>query len=126
MPEPATITIVCLGATDNGLRALLRDVFDDMGLRLHFAPLWHCSPDLVLAAVQRRDAELVLAAACEVAGAAPILAILPYSDERLVRLVRERGAHACYALDTPLAALRAAVDALFPIVAARRAEVSHG
>ena len=123
---PATLTTVCLGATDDTLRRLLSDVFGDMGFRIHYAPLWHHAPDMVLAAVQWRDARGVLAAAREVADTRPILAILPYSDERLVRLAREEGAHACYAMDTPLASLRAAIGVLLPGGPARRTGVVQG
>jgi hypothetical protein len=126
MPDPATLTVVCLGAADDALRALLRDVLTDQGFRVYLAPRWHHAPNLVIAAVRRWDVAGVMAAARDLAGAAPILAILPFSDERLVQLAREGGARAWFAIGMPLASLAAAIGAIFPGAAARRSEASRG
>jgi hypothetical protein len=122
MPEPATLTVVCLGAVDDALRSLLRDVLSDQGLRVYLAPRWHHAPELVIAAVRQWDVAGVMAAARDVAGASPILAILPFSDERLVQLAHEGGARAWFAIGMPLASLAAAIGEIFPDLAARRSE----
>lgn len=116
MAEPTTLSIICLGAVDDALRALVRDVLGDQGLRIYFAPRWHHAPDLVLAGVRQWDVTAVMSSARQVAGAVPILAILPINDERLVQLACAAGAWACFALDTPLARLKECVGGL---VAAR-------
>jgi hypothetical protein len=126
MPEPATLTVVCLGAADDALRALLRDVLTDQGFRVYFAPRWHHAPDLVLAAIRQWDVAGVMATARDVAGASPILAILPFSDERLVQLAREGGARTWFALGMPLVSLGAAIGAIFPHIAAPRSEPTQG
>ncbi len=118
MAEPTTLSIICVGATDDALRALLRDVLADQEIRAYFAPRWHRTPDLVLAAVRQWDVTSVMSAARAAAGAAPILVILPFSDERLVKLAIALGARAWFALDMPLSALAEAIGAIVPRVAA--------
>lgn len=97
---------VVLHGADESLRALLSDVLGDMGLLLR-TPGGGGRADVVLALVQREDSvPRVLRAAGDEAGAAPVVVLLPFEDERLRRLAMSLGARGCYALGTPLEALK--------------------
>jgi hypothetical protein len=84
---------------------LLRDVLGDLGIELRLPGEACARPDVVLALVQRGDSVLRV---LETAGLsrAPVVLLLPFADERLVRLASNLGARGCYALGTPLEELR--------------------
>ena len=97
---------VVLHGADESLRALLSDVLADMGLCLRGAGAGGRA-DVVLALVQREDSmPRVLRVAGEEAGAAPVVVLLPFEDDRLRRLAMSLGARDCYALGTPLEVLK--------------------
>jgi len=125
-PAAAAVRTVFVGGADEPLRGLLGDVFAEMGFALQRVPPWQPSPHLVLAAVHARDVARVLAAAHDLAGGAPILALLPFSDDRLARRALEAGAHAWYALDTPLRFLREEIAALLARELVAEATVGGG
>jgi hypothetical protein len=56
--------------------------------------------------VDRNDFAGLFGRAHAVAAGAPIVAILPFSDERMVRRSVAFGANVCYSLDTPLSQLK--------------------
>ncbi|WP_338023445.1 DNA-binding response regulator [Archangium primigenium] len=95
-----------LHGADESLRALLRDVLDDMGIRL--APEEDAArPDVVLALVEREDSvSRVLQEVAEASGPTPVLVLLPFEDARLRCLAMRLGARGCYALGTPLESLK--------------------
>ena len=101
---------VVLHGADESLRALLSDVLEDMGLSLRSSGEEAgagARPDVVLALVQREESvPRVLRVAGDEAGAAPVVALLPFEDERLRRLAMSLGARDCYALGTPLEVLK--------------------
>ncbi|XXF78322.1 DNA-binding response regulator [Myxococcaceae bacterium GXIMD 01537] len=94
-----------LHAADASLEALLRDVLSDLGIEVRGAGDAGARPDVVLALVQRGDS---VPRVLETAGAprAPVVLVLPFADERLVRHAVNQGARGCYALGTPLDELR--------------------
>ena len=97
---------VVLHGADESLRALLSDVLEDMGLLLRGSGAG-ARPDVVLALVQREDSvPRVLRVAGDEAGAAPVVVLLPFEDERLRQLAMSLGARDCYALGTPLERLK--------------------
>jgi len=97
---------VRLHGADESLRSLLSDVLGDMGIPLE-ADGAGARPDVVLALVQREDSVPgVLRAVEEASGAAPVIVLLPFEDERLRCLAMRLGARSCYALGTPLEALK--------------------
>jgi DNA-binding NarL/FixJ family response regulator len=94
---------VVLQGEDESLRSLLSDVLEDMGLMLSASGEGRGWPDVVLVLVQRGDSLFrVLQQARHEAGSAPVLALLPFDDERLRHLALSLGARGCYALGTPL------------------------
>jgi hypothetical protein len=88
--------------TDAPLTALLADVLRDEGVRLA-AP--GAGADVVLALVGRAEALGPVLRR----GAAPVIVLLPFAEERLQRRALELGAHGCFALGRPLAELSALV-----------------
>ncbi|MGZ3461196.1 MAG: hypothetical protein ACXU86_22130 [Archangium sp.] len=106
MRHPLPCCVILAPDADESLRSLLSDVLEDMGIALR--PLGgEQRPDVVLALVQREDSvSRVLQVAGNEAGAAPVLALLPFEDERLRRLAMSLGARGCYALGTPLESLK--------------------
>lgn len=98
---------VGLHGADESLRSLLSDVLGDMGIRLVPPEARVGPPDVVLALVEREDSvPRVLRAVAECSGRVPVLVLLPFEDERLRRLAMGLGAWGCYALGTPLEALK--------------------
>ncbi len=94
---------VVVHGADESLRSLLSDVLGDMGLALQGPGERHA--DVVLALVERGESlPGVLRAARS--GAAPVLVLLPFEDERLRSSALSQGARGCYALGTPLEALK--------------------
>ena len=94
---------VRLHGADESLRSLLSDVLGDMGIPLQ-EDGGGARPDVVLALVEREDS--VRGVLREVSGAVPVIVLLPFEDERLRCLAMRLGARSCYALGTPLEALK--------------------
>ena len=95
-----------LQGADDSLCSLLRDVLGDMGLAVR-ASAGGPRPDVVLALVQREDSvPRALRRVEDETGGVPVLVLLPFEDERLRQLAMSLGACGCYALGTPLEALK--------------------
>jgi hypothetical protein len=94
---------VRLHGADESLRSLLSDVLGDMGIPLE-EDGGGARPGVVLALVEREDS--VRGVLREVSGAVPVIVLLPFEDERLRCLAMRLGARSCYALGTPLEALK--------------------
>jgi DNA-binding NarL/FixJ family response regulator len=91
------------GAAENELRAVLIDVLAELEIDLDEHVL---RPDLVLAFLGRDDVEEVMAVARERGQGAPIIAVLPFLDERLVRRAHACGATGFWPLDSSTRELR--------------------
>lgn len=94
---------VVVHGADESLRSLLSDVLGDMGLALQAPGARHA--DVVLALVERGESLPGVLRTAR-AGAAPVLVLLPFEDERLRHSALSQGAWGCYALGTPLEALK--------------------
>jgi DNA-binding NarL/FixJ family response regulator len=113
-PVPgARLARALLHAADASLEALLRDVLGDLGIELRGAGAPGARPDVVLALVQRGDDVLHVLESAR-ASDAPVVLLLPFADERLLRRAVQLGASGCYALGTPLEALRRLLLGLLP------------
>ena len=117
MPVTVTSTarvlrIALLGDVDEPLRRLLEDTLGGGRVRCEF--VW-APADVADAAVVLvnwgEEARIIAAARAEAVGV-PLLAILPFGDDRLAESVLRCGAQDWYALDRPLANLRARLVAL--------------
>ncbi len=109
-PLPARLRpAVVVGDCDAACRALLEDVLADLGIALddHVRQ----APELALAIVEYDDVAAVTQAR-GLAGAAPVVAILPMRDGRLARKALGAGADAFHALDTPIGLLQSTVRRL--------------
>jgi hypothetical protein len=102
-----TFTAAVLGAEDVAVRDLLRDGLDVVGVTTLYA--WPARGDVVLAFVDRGDPTEIVSLARGAARGAPVVAILPFLDDDLVRKALLAGAFACCTLARPLDELRAAV-----------------
>jgi hypothetical protein len=100
---------VVVHGADESLRSLLGDVLGDMGLALQGPGERHA--DVVLALVERGESLPGVLRAAR-AGTAPVLVLLPFEDERLRSTALSQGASGCYALGTPLEALKALLRGL--------------
>ncbi|MBJ6762541.1 DNA-binding response regulator [Myxococcaceae bacterium JPH2] len=116
--EPARSARALLLGADDSLAALMSDVLADLGIAL--APREEPSGggwDVVLAHVERGAAILpVLQRARAQAAQAPVLVLVPFSDERLVQLALRLGARGCFALGRPLQELRDMLRAELPVL----------
>ncbi len=104
---------VLVGEGGGPLVELLSDVLADVGVALSVddgdappASGRGARPDLVLVVVDRNDIPGLLGRARAVASGAPVIAILPFHDERLERQVLASGADGLYSLDTPIERLK--------------------
>ncbi|WP_309891952.1 hypothetical protein [Archangium sp.] len=106
MRHPLPCCVILAPDADESLRSLLCDVLGDMGIAL--CPSGQgARPEVVLALLQGADSVAgVLRAAGNEAGAAPVVVLLPFDDERLRRSALSLGARGCYALGTPLEELK--------------------
>ncbi len=95
------------GAAENELRAVLIDVLADLAIDLDDSGI---RPDLVLAFIGRNDVEEVVAAACARGQGAPVIAVLPFFDDRLARRAHACGACGFWPLDTSTRELRRTLD----------------
>jgi hypothetical protein len=102
-----TFTAAVLGAEEVAVRDLLRDGLDAVGVTTLYA--WPARGDVVLAFVDRGDPTEIVSLARGAARGAPVVAILPFLDDDLVRKASLAGAFACCSLARPLDELRAVV-----------------
>jgi hypothetical protein len=106
----------CLLGGDTSLGSLLSDVLGELGIALDMggAEAAAC-PDVVLAHVERGEAlPPLLRRARELTAEGPVIVLVPFADERLVRLALRLGARDCFALGHPLAELRRVLLAHLP------------
>src|SRR6266511_1674632 len=109
---PRAARAMLVGASDQRLRELLTDIFDELGIEL-------CTPesvadaaagggmvDFAVAVVGRDDLARILAEARRLTGQAPVIAILSLDDPRRAKQAIACGADAVYALDTSLGGFR--------------------
>ena len=101
--SPPTLRAAYTGAAENELRAVLVDILADVDITLDDSAMW---PDVVLAFIGRDDVEEVVAAARTRGRGAPVIAVLPFLDERLVRRAHATGATGFWPLDTSTRELR--------------------
>lgn len=101
------IRAVLVGNRDADVWTLFADVLGEIGVSLELPP----APlaNVVIAVLDRWMVEAVLLEARTMAPGTPIVAILPFHDDRFYDHVLGRGVHACYAFTTPLSELRAAL-----------------
>ena len=95
------------GAAENELRAVLVDVLAELAIDLDDSCRW---PDLVLAFIGRDDVEEVIAAARARGKGAPVIAVLPFLDERLIRRAHATGAAGFWPLDRSTRELRRTLE----------------
>ena len=96
------------GEMIEALRNLLADVITDIGVRwARVSQPGAC--DVVLVMVSWGDELRAVEGARALAGDVPLLAILPFADDELAMYALLAGAQAWFALDTPLALLRASL-----------------
>ena len=101
------VRVALLGEADEPLRRLLEDVLRDGSVRCELLPALTNGADVAVVMVTWGEEKLTIAAARAQAVDVPLLAILPFGDDRLVELVLKCGARAWYGLDSPLSLLRA-------------------
>lgn len=94
-----------LGDREQALQLLLADILHELDVQVGMDEALGPA-DVVIVLVSGMELGQALSRARERAGGAPILAILPFADDRLERRVLAGGARACYALGTPLDRLR--------------------
>jgi hypothetical protein len=99
---------LCQGEVSDPLFALLHDVFGELNVDLHATSLPKREPVLVLVAVDSSDPRPLVAESRQLAGNAPVIALLPIDDERIAAQAISAGADACFPLGTPLTNLRLA------------------
>ena len=120
--SPRTVRVALLGEADEPLRRLLEDVLRDGVVRCELVPARATAADVAVVMVTWGEETSTIAAARTEAADLPLLAILPFGDDRLVELVLGCGARAWYGLDSPLALLRSRLVALAGLVAPEEAE----
>jgi len=103
---PRVIRVALLGEANEPLRRLLEDVLRDGVVRCELVPARTTVADAAVVMVAWGEEARTIAAARAEAADIPLLAILPFGDDRLVALVLSCGARAWYGLDSPLALLR--------------------
>jgi hypothetical protein len=106
------VRVALLGEADEPLRRLLEDVLRDGSVRCELVPALTTDADAAVVMVTWGEEARTIAVARTQAVGVPLLAILPFGDDRLVELVLSLGAGAWYGLDSPLALLRAKLVAL--------------
>nr|WP_211194145.1 response regulator [Pyxidicoccus fallax] len=101
---------------DSSLGSLLTDVLGELGIALDVGDTGPTvRPDVVLAHAERGEAILpLLARARELTPEGPVIVLVPFADERLVRLALRLGARDCFALGRPLDELRRVLLAHLP------------
>lgn len=111
-PALAQLRQAVLYGADESLYSLLSDVLGDMGFSLRSPGQGSAPVEVALVLVERGDEPRRLRAALP--PSASLLALLPFEDERLRRQALGQGAQGCYALGTPLEALRELLRRLAP------------
>jgi hypothetical protein len=112
LSAPRVIRVALLGEADEPLRRLLEDVLRDGVGGCELVPAHDTVADAAVVMVTWGEEARTIAAARAEAADVPLLAILPFGDDRLVALVLSCGARAWYGLDSPLALLRSRLVAL--------------
>jgi hypothetical protein len=103
---------VIVGESERPLVELLSDVLADIDITVQVDATSDgdaeppVAPDMVLVVVGRDDVAGVFGRARALAAGAPVVAILPFHDERLMRRSFAFGASACYSLDSSLEKLK--------------------
>jgi hypothetical protein len=111
------LRVALLNGASEPLQRLLEDVLKDGGIRHEFVRSLAGAVDAAVVMVTWGEDIRVVSAARARAAGVPLLVILPFSDDQLAERVLGCGAQAWYALDTPLARLRALFVALAAYVA---------
>jgi hypothetical protein len=101
-----------LGDVDEPLRRLLEDVLRDGRVRCELVSALAGGVDAAVVMVTWGDEVRMITAARAQAAGVPLLAILPFGDDRLAQRVLSCGAQAWFALDSHLPLLRARLAAL--------------
>ena len=109
---PRVVRVALLGEADEPLRRLLEDVLHEGAVQCELVPAPSDTADAAVVMVSWGEEARTIAAARVQAPGIPLLAILPFGDDRLVELVLSCGARAWYGLDSPLSLLRARLVAL--------------
>jgi hypothetical protein len=113
MTSPARVLrLALLGAADEPLRQLLEDALRDGCVRCESVWAPAGGADVAVVMVNWGEEARIIAAARAQAVGVPLLAILPFGDDRLAESVLRCGAQDWYALDSPLENLRARLVAL--------------
>jgi len=101
---------------DASLGSLLMDVLGELGIALEQCAAAAGHVDLVLVHVERGESlQRQLQRARESSADAPVIALVPFADERLVGLALRLGARDCFALGHPLDELRRVLRAHVPV-----------
>jgi len=109
---PRVVRVALLGEADEPLRRFLEDVLRDGSVRCELVPELTSAADVAAVMVIWGEEKRMIAAARARAVGVPLLAILPFGDDRLVERVLRLGADAWYGLDSPLSHLRTRLVAL--------------
>jgi hypothetical protein len=105
------LRLALLGEMGEPLRRLLEDVLRDGGVHYQLVQPPAAADAAVVMVTWGEEASLIAAAQAQAVGV-PLLAILSFGDDLLAARVLSCGAQAWYALDSPLALLRARLVAL--------------
>jgi len=103
---PRVVRVALLGEPDEPLRRLLEDVLPDGSIRCELAPALTSAADVAVVLVVWGEEKRTIEAARAQAVGVPLLAVLPFGDERLAATVLRCGVDAWYGLDSPLSLLR--------------------
>jgi hypothetical protein len=112
MSPKRALRFALVGDLSEPLQRLLEDVLKDSHGRSEVVRAPAVGADAAVVAVTwGEEARMITEARAQV-GSIPLLAILPFRDDRLAELVLSCGAQAWFALDSDLALLRARLVAL--------------
>jgi len=109
---PRVFRVLMLGDVDEPLRRLLEDVLRDGRVRCELVAAPARGADAAVVMVLVGEEARMIAAACTQAAGVPLLAILPFGDDRLAERVLSCGAQAWFALDSHLPLLRTRLASL--------------
>jgi len=91
---------------DDSLFALLHEVLGELGIALHADAEDAPRPELVLALAHRSESlASTLQQVREATWPAPVVVLVPFADERMMKLALKLGARGCFALGQPLGEL---------------------
>jgi hypothetical protein len=121
--EKRVLHLALAGGFTEPLTLLLHDVLTSSGLRYELTPAGVC--DVAIVMVSWGEELHEIAAARALAGAAPLLAILPFDDEVMARRVVNLGAQGWFTLDAPLPQLLAVLVRLAGLPVADGSGAQH-